>query len=67
LIDPVKRDELARACTRGAGVKIKADLLNGGHHGVLRIAAQGADGPAVITIPLNTTEQLFVPYAVDLS
>jgi len=66
LTDSTKRKGFTENCVRSVARQIKLKLLQSGHHGNLKIAVQGSDGPGVITIPIDTMEHLFDPYAVNM-
>jgi len=66
LIDPVKRDAFARKCAIGVGTKLKYHIGRFGHTTV-DILAQGHGGPAMLSIPIATMDNLFVAYVQDFS
>ena len=66
LIDANKRSVFTASCVRSVATHIKLKLLESGHHGNLKIATQGSDGPGVITIPIQSMDHLFDSYAIDM-
>jgi hypothetical protein len=65
LIDAGRRNAFAKKVVKSVGMQMKRALEKAGHISHIKIASQGVDGAAFITIQLATMDDLFAEYASD--